>query len=153
MNARDKKLKFTKCVKYLLDAMFYLGIIITITIPVSIKWLALFDPRWGQYYVASIIIFFILGIAALFILWELRCIFKTVLEENCFVEANVKSLRRMGNWSFFIVVMSLVRLAVFQTAAMMVIVLVFVIAGLFSKVLAMVFDEAIRYKEENDLTI
>ena len=49
--------------------------------------------------------------------------------------------------------MSLVRLAVFQTAAMMVIVLVFVIAGLFSKVLAMVFDEAIRYKEENDLTI
>ena len=102
---------------------------------------------------ASIIIFFILGIAAVFILWELRRIFKTVLAENCFVKENVRSLRRMGNCSFFIVLMSLVRLAVFQTAAMMVIVLVFVIAGLFSKVLAMVFDEAIRYKEENDLTI
>ena len=26
-------------------------------------------------------------------------------------------------------------------------------AGMFSKVLAMVFEEAVRYKEENDLTI
>jgi hypothetical protein len=31
--------------------------------------------------------------------------------------------------------------------------LVFIIAGMFSKVLAMVFEEAVRYKEENDLTI
>ena len=153
MDVREKKLKFTKYVKYLLDAMFIMGIIVTLSLPLTIKWMAAFDPRWGQYYMASIIIFFILGIAAVFILWELRRIFKTVLAENCFVKENVRSLRRMGNCSFFIVLMSLVRLAVFQTAAMMVIVLVFVIAGLFSKVLAMVFDEAIRYKEENDLTI
>lgn len=37
--------------------------------------------------------------------------------------------------------------------AMLVIILVFIIAGMFSKVLAMVFEEAVRYKEENDLTI
>ena len=37
--------------------------------------------------------------------------------------------------------------------AMLVVILVFVIAGLFSKVLACVFDEAVRYKQENDLTI
>ncbi len=153
MSEKEKKLKFTKCVKYLLDAMFFLGILVTLTLPLLIKWMAQYDPRWGQYYTASIVIFFILGIAAVFILWELRQIFKTVLAENCFVKENVRSLRRMGNWSFFIVLMSLVRLAVFQTAAMMVIVLVFIIAGLFSKVLAMVFDEAVRYKEENDLTI
>ena len=35
----------------------------------------------------------------------------------------------------------------------LVIILVFIIAGMFSKVLAMVFEEAVRYKEENDLTI
>ena len=34
-----------------------------------------------------------------------------------------------------------------------VVILVFVIAGLFSKVLACVFREAVRYKLENDLTI
>ena len=34
-----------------------------------------------------------------------------------------------------------------------VVILVFVIAGLFSKVLARVFDKAVTYKLENDLTI
>lgn len=45
------------------------------------------------------------------------------------------------------------RCVVYLTIAMLVIILVFIIAGMFSKVLAMVFEEAVRYKEENDLTI
>ena len=59
----------------------------------------------------------------------------------------------MGNWSFFIALMSVVRCIVFVTIAMGVVILVFGIAGLFSKVLAYVFEEAVRYKEENELTI
>ena len=39
------------------------------------------------------------------------------------------------------------------TPATFVIILTFFIAGLFSYVLSMVFAEAVRYKEENDLTI
>ena len=87
------------------------------------------------------------------LLRELRRIFKTVLEENCFVQENVASLRKMGNWSFFIALMSAVRSVVYLTIAMGVVIFVFVIAGLFSKVLAYVFEEAVRYKEENDLTV
>ena len=59
----------------------------------------------------------------------------------------------MGNWSFFIAVMSAVRSIVYMTIAMFVVLFVFVIAGLFSKVVACVFEEAVRYKQENDLTI
>ena len=84
---------------------------------------------------------------------ELRKIFATVLKENCFVTENVVSLRKMGKWSFFIALMSIVRSIVYLTVAMLVVILVFVIAGLFSMVLAGVFEEAIRYKEENDLTV
>ena len=84
---------------------------------------------------------------------ELRKIFKTVLEEDCFVRENVISLQKMGNWSFFIVLMSVVRSIVYMTVAMYVVILVFVIAGLFSKVLAYVFEEAVCCKQENDLTI
>ena len=62
-------------------------------------------------------------------------------------------LGRMGNWSFFIAGMSVARCVVYMTVAMAVVILVFVIAGLFSKVLACVFREAVRYKLENDLTI
>ena len=93
------------------------------------------------------------GCAALLLVNELRKMFGTVLAENCFVPENVASLRRMGDLSFFIAAMSAVRCVVYLTIAMLVIILVFIIAGMFSKVLAMVFEEAVRYKEENDLTI
>ena len=95
----------------------------------------------------------ILGVLALLLVNELRKMFGTVLAENCFVPENVASLRRMGDLSFFIAAMSAVRCVVYLTIAMLVIILVFIIAGMFSKVLAMVFEEAVRYKKENDLTI
>ncbi len=41
----------------------------------------------------------------------------------------------------------------YLTPAAIVVAGVFLFAGLFSKVLARVFDRAVRYKEENDLTI
>ena len=80
-------------------------------------------------------------------------IFKTVIDKDCFVQENVVSLDKMSKWSFFIVLMSIVRSVVYVTSAMGVVILVFTIAGLFSKVLAFVFEEAVGYKEENDFTI
>lgn len=52
-----------------------------------------------------------------------------------------------------IAVICLLRTVLYMTIAMLVLVLVFIIAGLFSKVLAFVFDRAVEYKLENDLTI
>ena len=59
----------------------------------------------------------------------------------------------MSTYSFFIAVITACRLFIYITPAVFVIILVFVIAGLFSKVLAQVFDKAVAYKQENDLTI
>ena len=140
-------------VKYLLDAMFYIGILVTLSLPFSIKWIGQYYPPVIENYEETVIIYFVLGVAALVLIRELRRIFTTVINEDCFVMENVVSLRKMGNWSFFIALMSLVRSIVYLTVAMLVVILVFIIAGLFSKVLAMVFEEAVRYKEENDLTI
>lgn len=148
-----QKLDLTRCTKLLLDLMYYGGMVVTITLPFSLNFIGRYLERVRRNYGEAVIIYFILGIAAIALIGELRKIFKTVLEQDCFVEANVRSLRKMGNLSFFIVVMSIVRSIVYVTMAMGVVILVFVIAGLFSKVLAMVFEEAVRYKEENDLTI
>ena len=149
----DKKLWLTRWVKYLLDFMFYGGIVVTASLPFSIKWIGKYYEPVMRHYEETVIIYFVLGIAAVVLIHELRIIFRTVLNEDCFVMENVVSLRKMGNWSFFIALMSVVRSIVYMTVAMLVIILVFVIAGLFSKVLALVFEEAVRYKEENDLTI
>lgn len=147
---KDTLIKYTK---YFLDFMFYSGILVTITLPFSIRFLGKYLERVQEHYGELVMIYFVLGIAAVVILRELRKIFKTVIEKNCFVRENVVSLDKMCKWSFFIVVMSVVRTIVFVTPAMLVVILVFAIAGLFSKVLSFVFEEAIGYKEENDFTI
>ena len=151
-HAKNKKI-LTMGTKYLLDAMFYGGIPVTASLPFSIRKIGELLPELVEHYEETVIIYFVLGVAAVKLVWELRKIFRTVLEEDCFVQENVVSLGKMGNWSFFIALMSIVRSIVYATVAMGVVILVFVIAGLFSKVLAYVFQEAVRYKEENDLTI
>lgn len=150
---KAKKKAITVCTKYLLDFMFYAGIAVTVTLPYTIRKIGELLPYMVEHYEETVIIYFVLGIAALVLVRELRKIFRTVLAEDCFVQENVISLQKMGNWSFFIAVMSVVRSIVYMTVAMGGVILVFVIAGLFSKVLACVFEEAVRFKQENDLTI
>lgn len=148
-----KKETLIKLTKYFLDFMFFGGIVVTATLPFSLKLLGKYLERVAENYGEVLIIYFVLGIAAVVIIRELRKIFKTVLERDCFVHENVESLKKMGKWSFFIVLMSIVRSFVYLTMAMAVIILVFTIAGLFSMVLAFVFEEAVGFKEENDLTV
>ena len=161
-----KKDNLTKMTKLLLDFMFYAGIVVTVTLPLTVRfamqWISgrvadapLVHLHWGigQYYVATVVIYFFLGVAALLLIWELRKMFGTVLKQKAFVQENVKSLHKMAKISLAIVVLSVIRSAVYMTIAMLVVILVFVIAGLFSEVLSRVFEEAINYKEENDLTI
>lgn len=154
-----KKENIIRMTKYLLDFMFFAGIPVTLTLPLTVKWIGDFLAEQGymisikEHYTECVIIYFILGILAIAILGELRKMFRTVLADDCFVYGNVVSLQRMGTYSFMIALVSLLRVVMYLTIAMLVVILVFVIAGLFSKVLAFVFDKAIRYKEENDLTI
>lgn len=148
-----KRESLIKLTKYILDFMFFGGIVVTATLPFSIKLLGKYIEEFKEHYGELVIIYFVLGIAGVVIIRELRKIFKTVIAKNCFVRDNVVSLNKMCKWSFFIVLMSIVRSIVYLTAVMGVVILVFIIAGLFSKVLAFVFEQAIEYKEENELTI
>lgn len=146
-----KSAKFTKA---MLDIMFYGGFIVLITLPFSLKLL-------GRYYSAKILDYFVFllvgfgvcGIFGILIISELRKMMKTVLEENCFVYENVTSLKKMTVFSAVIAVVTILKLFILPTPATAVIVLVFFVAALFSRVLAHVFERAVNYKEENDLTI
>lgn len=141
--------------KYLLDVMYFAGMVVTVTLPWSVRWIAQVFSYEGfsEWYREAVLIYFVLGILAILILGELRKMFRTVLADDCFVRANVVSLQRMGTYSFIIALICLARTLLYLTVAMSVLVLVFMIAGLFSKVLAFVFDKAVDYKEDNDLTV
>lgn len=148
-----KRETIIKLTKYFLDFMFFGGIAVTASLPISLKLIGRVREHVAEHYGEALIIYFVLGIAAVVIIRELRRMFNTVLQKNCFVHANVESLRKMAKWSAFIVIMSIVRSFVYLTIAMGVVILVFTIAGLFSVVLSFVFEEAVGYKEENDLTV
>ena len=147
---KDKLTLFTK---YLLDFMFYMGIVVIITLPLTIKLYGHYNTYFAENYYSLCVIFFLSGIFAVLILWELRKMFRSVLNDDCFIRENVISLDHMSIYSFFIAVITACRLFLYLTPAVLVVILVFVIAGLFSKVLARVFDKAVTYKLENDLTI
>jgi hypothetical protein len=135
--------------------MYFLGIVVTISLPWSVGFLIdLFElQEYESNKTEIIIIYFVLGVLAIMILGELRKMFRTVMREDCFVKDNVVSLDRMGTYSFFIALVCLVQFILYLTLPVLVLVLVFLIAGLFSKVLSFVFDKAVEYKLENDLTI
>lgn len=145
--------KLTSFTKILLDFMYYTGIIVTIFVPLIIKGYGSYNSYFAENIPELSVIFMLSGIFAVLIIHELRKLFKSVLADDCFIRENVASLNRMGTYSFFIAVITCCRLFLYMTPAVLVVILVFVIAGLFSKVLSHVFDKAVTYKLENDLTI
>lgn len=145
--------KLTVFTKGMLDFMFYGGILVTVTLPATFYFYGKVNDYFAHYYWQLLILFVISGIMAIMIVNELRKMFRTVLKENCFVMENVKSLKHMGTYSFVIAVVTLCRITLYLTPSVFILVLVFLIAGIFSKVLASVFEQAVSYKLENDLTI
>ena len=148
-----KKDKLTIGTKYILDIMFYGGCLTTVCVPLLFKFYGKYNSHFEEFYVELSILFILSGIFAVLLIGELRKMFRSVLADDCFIRENVDSLRKMGTYSFIIAFITTCRIGLYLTPAVLVVILVFVIAGLFSKVLAQVFDKAVSYKLENDLTI
>lgn len=148
-----KKLSLVMFTKLLLDFMFCSGIIVCLSVPFLFKLAGKYISAFDRYYIPLCVIFILAGIFALAILWELRKMFKTVINEDPFIRENVNSLKKMGFYAFVIAIIMGIKLIFTITFATMVLILVFIIAGLFSLVLSQVFDQAVTYKLENDLTI
>ena len=148
-----KKSALIRFTKGLLDFMFFSGILICLGVPFLFKLAGKYYSIFDRYYLPFCIIFMLAGVFALAILGELIRMFRTVIKENPFVKGNIISLKKMGYYSFVIAVSMAAKLLFVVTPATLVLVLVFIIAGLFSLVLSQVFDQAVTYKLENDLTI
>ena len=147
----ERLIRFTKLV---LDIMFYSGWIVFFTLPLSLKFLGkYYSGIINEYFLFMLSVFGASGIFGILIIRQLRRMMKTVIQESCFVYDNVRSLNKMAALSLCITVMFFIKLCVLPTPATGVIVLVFFIASLFCEVLAHVFEKAVNYKEENDLTI
>lgn len=146
--------RIQKVTKLLLDIMFYSGLVVFVTLPWTLRLVGRhYSKNYEEHYFAMLLIFAAAGVCGIVIVEQLRRMMRTVIAGACFVYDNVRSLEIMAALSLFIAVFFIVKMFVVPTPATAVIILVFFIAALFSQVLANVFADAIRYKEENDLTI
>lgn len=141
--------------KLMVDLMFYGGIVLCLVIPYLIYRYTSVSPMLSVVPLQTGAVLVLSGIAAIFILWEIKHIFRTLInkDESPFIMANVISLKRMAIASFIITVIYIYKCFFWFTLATAIIIIIFAIAGLFCLVLANVFEQAVRYKEENDLTV
>ena len=155
--------KLNVFVKRILDICFFIGAVMEVAVPFGLKYAVNLTikilgetteyAKILEHYPYAVVSIMVAGGSALLILFELRKMMKTVIEDDCFVMQNVTSLYKMGTYAFVITGVKLLRCFVYFTPSAVVAAGVFFFAGLFSKVLARVFERAVSYKQENDLTI
>ncbi len=142
-------------VKILLDLIFIGGIGIFISLPKSLKWYlqSSFVYLNDKIYFYLLALIAITGIFCLMLVYEVRKIFKTLERKDPFMIDNVKSLDKIGLFCFLISACYISKIFLLNSFMTLIVIMVFIIAGLFSIILAEVFRQAIVVKEENDLTI
>ena len=139
--------------KVLIDIMLVAGVICCIAVPFVVP---LLEGRFiflSDITIPVTIILIFAGLCSLFILWQLRAMFKTLLGGNPFVQANVTCLRKCAVASFVIALTFIASIPFRVTLASITIVIMFALLGLFCLTLKDVFKQAIAYKEENDWTV
>lgn len=139
--------------KFCVDFLFFVGIACCLLVPFSKPWLVYYFNLPGKMIVPMILVLITSGIASVYILWQLKVIFKTLIGGNPFVLKNVTCLRKMAVASLLIAIIFCIKSLFWFTISTLVIVLIFIIASLFCLTLKDLIKQAVYYKDENDLTV
>ncbi len=148
-----RKSNVGKITKAVVDIFFYLGIVCVIGVPFLGKALQM---QYNYDYVNlkfMTAVLFLSGLCAVYILYNFKRMFKTLISGNPFVSDNIKCFNRMAVSCIIIAVIYIVKCFVMFSLATVTIICVFAIAALFCLTLKDIFRQAIEYKEENDWTV
>ena len=145
-----KESKIYKITKMAIESTFGLGIISLFMVPYIIN-------RWGQVlgynkdmYLFLSITIILAGIIALYIVWQLHQILKTVVTDNPFTAANLNCLRKIALGCMSIAGIFGIKLFVKFTLPTLVLTIAFGIGTLCFLTLKDLFKQALFYKEESD---
>lgn len=142
-----------KLTKIVVEIFFYLGIITVISVPFITPKLIRYLNLSEGLILPTIITLLLSGVCAVYLIFQLKRIFRTLTAGNPFVIENTIYLKNMAVVAFIISIIYIFKLTYWFTPATVIIVLVFLVAGLFCLTLKDLFAQAIKYKEDNDLTI
>lgn len=157
MNNKSFKI-LTTLMNYTMALMMGFTVLVLVGLPWIVSWYLWFDVTFNikqteflRNYVLTIL--YISGVCAFFVLNETRRIFKTCVLEDPFILQNVSSLKRITILSAIIALVFFTKLFVVMSFFTIIVVFVFVLAASVCFVLAHLFETAVHFKNENDLTI
>jgi hypothetical protein len=139
--------------KICIDILFYVGIICCVMIPFSSKWLTSYFYVVNEQATFVKAILLSSGAAVVYILWQMKVIFRTLMQGNPFIHANVSCLRKIAVSCMVISIIYFVKMIFMPTISTIVIAAIFVVACLLCLTLKDLFKQSIYYKDENDLTV
>lgn len=146
-------MKINKLTKVMVDIMFYGGIVCVALVPFLAKLINASYGYEGVKMIAFTLMLFFSGVCAVYILFNLKQMYKTLIGGNPFVKKNTACLKRMAVACGIITLIYVIKCFWMFSWATVVIVIVFSVGSLFCLTLKNIFDTAIEYKQENDLTI
>jgi len=139
--------------KVLVDIMFYCGIACCAALPFTMPMLTKafgYDESVNIPFTAMLLSS---GACLLYILWQLKAMFKTLIGGNPFVGENIGCLRKCSVASFIIAIIFIAGIVVWRSFLSLAAVIIFSLLGLFCLTLKDIFKQAVAYKEENDWTV
>lgn len=141
-------------IEYALCFLMVLAAALTITLPWSIPAVTLHYPGESELkFEKYLVVLAISGLIALLILWQARAMLHIINKGDPFVRDMVRRMRVIGILCLVLAALYFISIF-FVTKFFMVLVFVtFSIVGLILFVFAQIFDQAIAFKEENDMTI
>ena len=146
----------SRLLKYTLCLIFLIGVVVTVTLPFALNYytLWLYDVYYIQpaYQTFLLLFLIVVGALGLWIIADLIFILNTVPKDP-FVQRNVRALRRIGTVAIAISLLFLLKCLYYFTFLTAVCALVLLVCALIVFTVCMLFSQAVRYKEENDLTI
>ena len=148
--------KLSRLVASLLYIFLVASILIEISLPMLIDtymiWMKDFFSQ-AAYYRGFVLAFGMVQVGgSIWILSELLMIFRTIGQDP-FVDRNIHAFKRMGWVALGMALLFFIKCIFFLTPMTVMCGFVLLVCGLFSLVLGDVFNQAVYYKQENDLTI
>ncbi len=138
--------------KALVDIMLYGGIVCVILVPWLSRYVYIFGYGERQRWIIAAVLFSS-GICVVYILFNLKQMFRTLLGGNPFVEKNISCFRKMAVACAVISLIYVIKCILIFSLATIIIILMFAVGSLFCLTLKDIFKQAIFYKEEHDWTV
>ncbi len=142
--------KIAKITNVLLKLFLIIGIVLLFFVK---KVVYMLDVPYQNYYTA---LFILIGIGCLYIVFEVSKVFKSIEDNNPFISENEIALKKIAVTCELIGILLFLKFilnAYVFFATTLILMIVFIIAGLCAYVFSQLFKQSAIIKEENDMTI